>query len=91
MFAQQGQVGTAQEAMAMLDKAVAAVKADKSLALAMFDKGLGGFYDRDLYPFCSEPGTGMASPLRLLFRLARIQNSSKTPPARRLASAPLIL
>src|SRR6202162_3218621 len=44
--------GTAAEARAMLEKAVAAVKADKAKALAMFNKGEGGFRDRDLYPFC---------------------------------------
>src|ERR1700674_40469 len=44
--------GTAAEAKAMLDKAVAAVKADKTKALDMFNKGEGGFLDRDLYPFC---------------------------------------
>jgi hypothetical protein len=49
-FAQQG--GTAQEARAMLDKAIAAVKADKTKAIDMFTKGEGGFLDRDLYPFC---------------------------------------
>ena len=43
-------VGT--EAKAMLEKAVAAVKADKVQALATFNKGEGGFKDRDLYPFC---------------------------------------
>ena len=36
----------------MLDKAVAAVKADRDVALAMFIKGEGGFLDRDLFPFC---------------------------------------
>jgi hypothetical protein len=36
----------------MLVKAVAAVKADKTKALDMFNKGEGGFLDRDLYPFC---------------------------------------
>jgi signal transduction histidine kinase len=51
-FPQQGQFGTAQEARAMLDKAIAAVKSDKDVALAMFNKGEGGFKDRDLYPFC---------------------------------------
>src|SRR5262249_1238479 len=50
-FAQQSH-GTAQEAKAMLDKVVAAVKADKTKALDMFNKGEGGFADRDLYPFC---------------------------------------
>lgn len=44
--------GTATEAKAMLDKAAAAVKADKTAALAQFAKGEGGFKDRDLYPFC---------------------------------------
>jgi mannose/fructose/N-acetylgalactosamine-specific phosphotransferase system component IID len=41
-FAQQGQLGTAQEARAMLDKATAAVKADQAVALGMFNKGEGG-------------------------------------------------
>jgi hypothetical protein len=50
-FAQQG--GTAEEAKAMLVKAVAAVKADKNKALDMFNKGEGGFLDRDLYVFCN--------------------------------------
>jgi len=57
-FAQQGQLGTAQEARAMLDKAVAAVKADQAVALAMFNKGEGGFRDRDLYVFCNRVGDG---------------------------------
>jgi hypothetical protein len=50
-FAQQTG-GTADEAKAMLMKAVAAVKADKAKALDMFNKGEGGFLDRDLYVFC---------------------------------------
>jgi Single Cache domain 2 len=44
--------GTAAEAKAMLEKAVAAVKANKAKALDMFNNGQGGFKDRDLYPFC---------------------------------------
>lgn len=50
-----GSFGTAEEAKAMLEKAVVAVKADKSAALAQFVKGEGGFKDRDLYPFCGGP------------------------------------
>jgi len=50
----QGQFGTAAEAKAMLEKAVAAVKADKAKALADFN-GPGAFRDRDLYVFCSGP------------------------------------
>jgi signal transduction histidine kinase len=53
--AQAGEFGTAAEARAMLDKAVAALKADKAGALAQFTKGEGGFKDRDLYPFCGGP------------------------------------
>src|SRR5216684_1396341 len=54
----QGQFGTAAEAKAMLEKAVAAVKADKPKALEMFIKGEGGFKDRDLYPFCFSVADG---------------------------------
>ena len=46
------QSGTAEEARAMLAKAIAAVQADKTKALATFNKGEGGFLDGDLYPFC---------------------------------------
>ena len=65
-FAQQG--GTPQEARAMLDKAVAAVKADQAVAIAMFIKGEGGFLDRDLYPFCFRIADGktLASPKAVL-------------------------
>src|SRR4051794_4137108 len=55
-FAQQG--GTAEEARAMLDKAVTAVKADKTKAINMFNEGKGGFLDRDLYVFCSKTTDG---------------------------------
>lgn len=58
-FAQQkSQYGSADEAKAMLMKAVAAVKADKAKALEMFNKGEGGFLDRDLYVFCSNISDG---------------------------------
>jgi Single Cache domain 2 len=56
-FAQQPG-GTAAEAKAMLTKAVAAVKADKAKAIDMFNKGEGGFLDRDLYPFCFNVSDG---------------------------------
>ena len=57
-FAQQT-FGTADEAKAMLMKAVAAVKADKAKALDMFNKGEGGFLDRDLYVFCGNVSDGV--------------------------------
>ncbi len=56
-FAQQAG-GSAAEAKAMLEKAVAAVKADKAKALDMFNKGEGGFRDRDLYVFCANTSDG---------------------------------
>ena len=56
-FAQQTG-GTADEARAMLMKAVAAVRADKAKALDMFNKGEGGFRDRDLYVFCANASDG---------------------------------
>jgi hypothetical protein len=37
----------------MLDKAVAAVKADRTKALDEFTNRQGGFSDRDLYVFCA--------------------------------------
>ena len=57
--------GTAAEAKALLDKAVAALKANQSDALAKFPKPDGGFRDRDLYPFCFRigDGKGVATPL----------------------------
>jgi signal transduction histidine kinase len=56
-FGQQ-QLGSADEAKAMLTKAAAAVKADKAKALDMFNKGEGGFLDRDLYVFCANASDG---------------------------------
>lgn len=50
-----GDKGSPAEAKAMLEKAVAAVTADKAKALATFSKGEGGFKDRDLYPYCGGP------------------------------------
>jgi hypothetical protein len=53
------QFGTETEARTMLDKAVAAVKDDKKKALEMFDKGDGGFRDRDLYVWCADASDGV--------------------------------
>ena len=57
--AQKAQFGSEQEARAMLEKAVAAVKADKAKALETFNKGQGGFKDRDLYVFCANASDGV--------------------------------
>jgi hypothetical protein len=55
------QFGTAEEAKAMLEKAVTAVKEDKAKALDMFNKGEGGFKDRDLYVFCANASDGIVT------------------------------
>lgn len=59
LAAEERQFGSEQEARAMLEKAVAAVKADKTKALEMFNKGEGGFKDRDLYVFCANASDGV--------------------------------
>jgi hypothetical protein len=53
------QFGSPDEARAMLDKAAAAIVADKTKALDQFAKGEGGFKDRDLYPFCFNASDGI--------------------------------
>src|SRR5262245_19907656 len=56
-----GDFGTAEEAKAMLERAVAAVKKDKMKALEMFNKGEGGFKDRDLYVWCANASDGIVT------------------------------
>jgi signal transduction histidine kinase len=51
--------GTPEEAKAMLDRAIAAVKEDKTKALDLFNKGEGGFKNRDLYVFCANASDGI--------------------------------
>ena len=58
-FAAAQQFGTAAEARAMLDRAVAALKANEATALAAFnDKSNKDFHDRDLYVFCFNMSDG---------------------------------
>jgi hypothetical protein len=56
-FAEQDH-GTADEAKAMLLKAVAGLKADKAKTLDLINEGKGGFLDRDLYVFCANNSDG---------------------------------
>src|SRR4029078_6344310 len=56
---QAAEFGTREEAKAMLDKAVAAVKENKEKALAMFNKCEVGFKDRDLYVWCANASDGI--------------------------------
>jgi cytochrome c len=52
------QGGTGPEAKAMLEKAIAGLKADQAKALAQFNKRDSGFVDRDLYVFCYDTANG---------------------------------
>jgi signal transduction histidine kinase len=58
-FAQTEQTGSAAEAKAMLEKAVAALKADAAQALEMFNSGQGDFRAGDLYVFCANASDGI--------------------------------
>jgi hypothetical protein len=61
LSAQKAEYGTAEEAKAMLDKVVAAMKAGMATTLAQISKGEGGFKDRDLYPACIGPDGKIAA------------------------------
>jgi len=54
-----GEFGTAEEAKAMLNKAIENIKADEAGALAEMQKGGMGSRDRDLYVFCGATDTGV--------------------------------
>ena len=55
----QSQFGTEAQAKSMLDRAVVAIKQDKTKALEMFNKGQGGFKEHDLYVFCANASDGI--------------------------------
>jgi signal transduction histidine kinase len=79
--------GSPEEARAMLDKAVAAMKTDKAGALAQFNKGEGGFKDRDLYPFCAGPdGMFTAHPTLNGKSLADLKDKSGKPLGKEILS-----
>lgn len=60
IFAIAQQFGTAAEAKAMFDRAVAALKTNESTALAVFnDKDNKNYHDRDLYVFCYRMNDGI--------------------------------
>lgn len=62
-IAQKAEFGSAAEARAMLERVVAAMKADSAKTISLINKGEGGFRDRDLYPTCAGPdGKNIAHP-----------------------------
>jgi signal transduction histidine kinase len=56
--AQMAKTGTAADAKAMLEKTVAAIKADKPKALEEINAGTNGFLVGDIYPFCWDLSDG---------------------------------
>jgi signal transduction histidine kinase len=77
-----GEFGTAQEARALLDRAVAALKADKDAAIAKFNQADGGYRDRDLYVFCAAAdGTTVAhaNPKQVGMNLRELKDKSGKP------------
>jgi signal transduction histidine kinase len=52
-------LGTAADAKAMLDKTVAALKADKAKTLQEINDGTNGFLVGDIYPFCFNLSDGI--------------------------------
>ena len=51
-------LGTAADAKAMLEKTVAALKADKTKTLGEINAGTNGFLQGDIYPFCFNMSDG---------------------------------
>ena len=72
--------GTADEAKAMLERAVTALKANKAEALAQFTKGEGGFKDRDLYPFCGGPDGNFTAHPKLVGKSLKDLNDKAGKP-----------
>lgn len=72
--------GTAAEARAMLEKAVAEIEKEQAAALAKFNKGEGGFRDRDLYVFCAGPdGITTAHPRKVGNNLKKLKDMNGKP------------
>jgi signal transduction histidine kinase len=77
---QAAEYGSSAEAKAMLEKAAKELKADKQAALQKFQKGEGGFKDRDLYPFCGGPdGMFTAHPSLVGKSLRDLKDKSGKP------------
>jgi hypothetical protein len=60
VYAQTAEFGTAEEARALLDRAVTSMKADPANTIAQINNGDEGFKDKDLYVFCYADGKVVA-------------------------------
>jgi len=72
--------GTRDQAKAMLDRAVAMLKSDKTRALDLFTSGHGGFKNKDLYVFCMGPdGMLTAHPYFMGYNLRKWKDAAGNP------------
>ena len=71
-------LGTAADAKAMLDKTVAAIKADKAKTLDEINAGTNGFLVGDIYPFCFNVSDGKVVAVANPNRKADIGNDIRT-------------
>jgi hypothetical protein len=75
---------SAADAKAMLERAAAAIKADKAKALAAFNHGGDGFRDRDLYVF-APAATARSTRISIPHRSAATSRTCTTSTASRSA------
>ena len=66
IFASPAEYGTAEEAKALLDRAITAVKANEHEAIAMFNHNDSRYRDRDLFVFCFNGQDGKFTAHELL-------------------------
>jgi cytochrome c len=69
--------GNKEEALALLERAVALVKIDKNRALDLFTNGNGGLHPKDLYPFCmNNRGILIAHPTSIGLNITNFKDST---------------
>jgi hypothetical protein len=68
----------AEKARAMLDRAVAEVRKDEAAALEKFTKGLDGFRDGTIYPFCFRRTDGVVVTGQTAGRDIRVSFAGET-------------
>ena len=75
-----GDYGTPAEAQAMLEKAVAAMKADKAAALKKFISKAEGFGIKDLYVYCGGPDGNFTAHPKLVGKSLKNLKDKASPP-----------
>ena len=69
--------GNKEEALVLLERAIALVKEDKNRALDLFTNGNGGLHPKDLYPFCmTNNGVLIAHPTSIGLNITGLKDST---------------